>query len=135
MRAFDANIDSNVETTKSPLTSAHCCDPFTVYEKSPQLALFKFHMEGLGELPPKLTGKLDESVDFDMGGLEIVVGDTVDVEDGIALALVLMLVMVLGVFVMALPSSLILLPGSPVRALGLVPVPKLDEGAATAPVA
>jgi len=55
MSAFDANIDSNVETTKSPLTSAHCCDPFTVYEKSPQLALFKFHMEGLGEIPPELT--------------------------------------------------------------------------------
>jgi len=77
MSAFDTNIDSNVETTKSPLTSAHCCDPFTVYEKSPQLALFKFHMEGLGELPPELTAKLDESVDSDMGGLEIVVGDTV----------------------------------------------------------
>jgi len=104
-------------------------------------------MEGLGKIPPELTAKLDESVDSDIGGLEIVVGDTVtlpsllcssetvDVEDGIALALVLMLVRVLGVFVMALPSSLILLPGSLVRALGLVPVPNLNAGAATAPVA
>ena len=97
----------------------------------------KFHTEGLGELPPEDSAR---------GELEVVVGNTVaspsmrsllkyiDEEDDIAIALVLMLVKVIDVFVMELPS-LILLPGSVMGALGLVPVPKLNAGTVTAPVA